>query len=316
LQIICKDNPDGVAPMSQFQRRKAHGIALKLASVALFVVMQSLVKVTAPRVPPGEAVFFRSICALPVILAWIALRGQLRLGLWPQAPVGHLWRGVLGTVSMGLGFAGLAYLPLTEVTALGYAAPLMVVIFAAMFLNERVPPLGALAVLLGLAGVLVVLLPRVTVFGGAGPNRAETLGAALVLGCAILAALAQISVRKLLVTDRTPVIVFWFSVTGSVLALVTVPFGWVRPSVTDAAALIASGIVGACAQILMTESYRHAPASTIAPLDYSSLLFAILIGFVLFGETPGQSLLLGAPLIIGAGLLVSLGRRKGSDDGV
>jgi drug/metabolite transporter (DMT)-like permease len=301
--------------MSQFRRRRAHGIALKLASVALFVVMQALVKMTAPRVPPGEAVFFRSVFALPVILGWIALRGQLRLGLWPQAPAGHLWRGVLGTVSMGLGFAGLAYLPLTEVTVLGYAAPLMVVIFAAMFLEERVPPLSALALLLGLAGVLVVLVPRVTVFEGVGPNRAEALGALLVLGCALFAALAQISVRKLLVTDRTPVIVFWFSVTASVLALATLPFGWVRPAAADAVALIASGMVGACAQILMTESYRHAPAATIAPLDYASLLFAILIGFVLFGETPGQSLVLGAPLIVLAGLLVSLGNRKGGGTG-
>jgi uncharacterized membrane protein len=103
------------------QRRTLYAIGLKLASVALFVVMQALVKYTAERVPPGEAVFFRSFFALPVILAWIAFRGQLTLGLLPKAPLGHFWRGLMGTLSMGLGFAALAYLPLPEVTAISTA---------------------------------------------------------------------------------------------------------------------------------------------------------------------------------------------------
>jgi len=295
------------------QRRTLYAIGLKLASVALFVVMQALVKYTAERVPPGEAVFFRSFFALPVILAWIAVRGQLSLGLLPKSPLGHFWRGLMGTLSMGLGFAALAYLPLPEVTAIGFAAPLLAVVFAAMYLDERVPKLNWLAVLLGLCGVLIVLYPRFTVFDRTTSGHAELLGVSLVLGCAVFAALAQTVVRKLLATDRTPIIVLWFSITATSLSLLTLPFGWVVPLPADVIALVASGIVGAAAQILMTESYRHAGASTVSPLDYTSLLFALAIGYTVFGEVPSLSLVLGAPLVILAGVLVAFGKGKAGD---
>lgn len=294
--------------MSPARQRMLRAIGLKLASVALFVVMQALVKFTAERVPPGEAVFFRSFFSLPVIFAWIAFRGQLSLGLLPKAPLGHFWRGVMGTLSMGLGFAGLAYLPLPEVTAIGYAAPLLAVVFAAMYLDERVPVLNRLAVALGLCGVLVVLYPRFTLLDGSTSGYSELLGVALVLGCAVFAALAQTVVRKLLETDRTPIIVLWFSVTATILSLLTFPFGWVMPVPVDFVALVASGVVGAFAQILMTESYRHAGASTISPLDYASLLFAIMIGYAVFDEVPSLSLLFGAPLVILAGVLVAISK--------
>jgi drug/metabolite transporter (DMT)-like permease len=295
------------------QRRTLYAIGLKLASVVLFVVMQALVKYTAERVPPGEAVFFRSFFALPVILAWIAFRGQLALGLLPKAPLGHFWRGLMGTLSMGLGFAALAYLPLPEVTAIGFAAPLLAVVFAAMYLDERVPKLNWLAVLLGLGGVLIVLYPRFTVFDRTMSGHAELLGVSLVLGCAVFAALAQTVVRKLLATDRTPIIVLWFSVIATSLSLLTLPFGWVVPLPVDGMALVASGIVGAAAQILMTESYRHAGASTVSPLDYTSLLFALAIGYAVFDEVPSLSLVLGAPLVILAGVLVALGKGNARD---
>ena len=299
--------------MSPGQRRTLYAIGLKLASVALFVVMQALVKYTAERVPPGEAVFFRSFFALPVILAWIAFRGQLALGLLPKAPLGHFWRGLMGTLSMGLGFAALAYLPLPEVTAIGFAAPLLAVVFAAMYLDEQVPKLNWLAVLLGLGGVLIVLYPRFTVFDRTTSGHAELLGVSLVMGCAVFAALAQTVVRKLLATDRTPIIVLWFSVTATSLSLLTLPFGWVVPLPADIMALVASGIVGAAAQILMTESYRHAGASTVSPLDYTSLFFALAIGYAVFGEVPSLSLVLGAPLVILAGVLVALGNGNARD---
>jgi drug/metabolite transporter (DMT)-like permease len=300
--------------MNPGKRRTLRAIGLKLASVALFVAMQALVKFTAERVPPGEAVFFRSFFALPVILAWIAFRGQLSLGLLPKAPLGHFWRGLMGTLSMGLGFAALAYLPLPEVTAIGFAAPLLAVVFAAMYLDERVPKLNWLAVLLGLCGVLVVLYPRFTVFDRSTSGYAELLGVSLMLGCAVFAALAQTVVRKLLATDRTPIIVLWFSVTATSLSLLTIPFGWVMPRPADFMALVGCGIVGAVAQILMTESYRYAGASTVSPLDYTSLLFALAIGYAVFGEVPTLSLLFGAPLVILAGVLVALGKGGARDN--
>ena len=112
------------------------GIALKLASVAVFMTMSALIKAISGRVPPGEVVFFRSAFAVPVILVWLIATGNLRSGLATQNYLGHFWRGLAGTTAMGFGFAGLGLLPLPEVTAIGYAAPLMTVIFAAMFLGR------------------------------------------------------------------------------------------------------------------------------------------------------------------------------------
>ena len=150
------------------------GIALKLCSVVMFITMASLIKAASEHVPPGQAVFFRSLFALPVIIAWLTLRGDLKTGLKVKSKMAHFWRGLVGTSAMGMGFAGLGLLPLPEVTAIGYAAPLLTVVFAAMFLGEEVRLFRMFAVGLGLLGVLIVIEPRFDPI--AGRNRANGAG--------------------------------------------------------------------------------------------------------------------------------------------
>ncbi len=278
------------------------GILLKISSVLVFIVMASLIKYTSGTIPPGEAVFFRSLFAMPVILAWLGWRHELHKGLRAAQPMGHVWRGVVGTMAMGLGFAGLAFLPLPEVTAIGYAAPLLVVIFAAMFLGEDVRLFRISAVVVGLIGVLIVLSPRLSL--GADLSHAEALGAVLVLGGAVFAALAQIFVRKLVATESTSAIVFYFSLTATLLSLITLPFGWVLPSPSQLALLILAGLLGGVGQILLTSSYRHADASVIAPFEYVSILFALGIGYWVFSEVPTLSMLGGALLVVLAGIMI------------
>ncbi len=281
------------------------GILLKVASVCIFVGMASLIKATAGHVPPGEAVFFRSFFAIPVIVIWLAMRRELHLGVRTSNPLGHFWRGLIGTTSMGLGFAGLGLLPLPEVTAIGYASPLLVVIFAAMFLNEKVGVYRLGAVALGMAGVLIVLSPRLTV-GATGADAREALGAMVVLGAAFFASLAQVFVRKLVATESTATIVFWFSVTASALSTITIFWGWVIPAPREAIFLIVAGLLGGVGQILLTSSYRLADASVIAPFEYTSMLLAIGVGFFVFGEVPTKFMLIGAAIIISAGVIIIL----------
>ena len=285
------------------------GIALKLIAVMLFIVMSSLIKAVSDTVPPGQAVFFRSFFAIPVIFAWLALRGDLRTGLRVESRMGHFWRGVVGTTAMGLMFAGLGLLPLPEVTALGYTAPLLVVVFAAMFLDEKVGFFRIGAVALGLVGVLIVLAPRLTTISGPTVETAQAVGAVLVLMGATCAALAQIYIRKLVQTEQTSAIVFYFSLTSTLLSLLTVPFGWVIPGVTATVMLVLAGLLGGLAQIFLTSSFRFADASVIAPFDYASMLFAILIGYFVFSEVPTPQILLGATLIILAGIIIILRER-------
>lgn len=283
--------------------RPLRGIALKLASVLVFIVMASMIKATSAHIPAGQAVFFRSLFAIPVIVAWLAWRRELGTGLKTKNPMGHVWRGVVGTMAMGLGFAGLGYLPLPEVTAIGYAAPLLTVIFAAMFLGEEVRAFRTSAVILGMIGVLIVLAPRLSI----GPETAsysEAFGAMLVLGGAVFAALAQVFVRKLVQVEATAAIVFYFSLTATALSLVSLPFGWVWPTPGEAAILVGAGLLGGLGQILLTSSYREADASLVAPFDYASMLFALGIGYFIFAEVPTLAMLGGAALIVTAGILI------------
>ncbi|MEN9410868.1 MAG: hypothetical protein RL216_2842 [Pseudomonadota bacterium] len=289
--------------------RPLRGIALKLGSVLVFIVMSSMIKATADHVPAGQAVFFRSAFAIPVIVLWLALRRELATGLRAVHPMGHVWRGFAGTCAMGLGFAGLGYLPLPEVTAIGYTAPLLTVVFAAMFLGEDVRLFRLSCVALGMIGVLIVLSPRLTVLDG-GAGHAEAFGALLVLGGAVFAALAQVFVRKLVQTEKTPAIVFYFSVTATVLSLTTLPFGWVWPAPLELALLVSAGLLGGVGQILLTSSYREADASLVAPFDYASMLFALAIGWFIFSEMPTLTMLMGATIIITAGILIIWRERR------
>jgi drug/metabolite transporter (DMT)-like permease len=289
--------------------RPLRGIAFKLASVLVFIVMAAMIKATAQHVPAGQAVFFRSLFAIPVIVAWLAWRRELSTGLKTANPMGHLWRGVVGTLAMGLGFAGLGYLPLPEVTAIGYAAPLLTVIFAAMFLGEEVRAFRISAVILGMTGVLIVLAPRLSLDPETA-SLAEAFGALLVLGGAVFAALAQVFVRKLVQSEATAAIVFYFSLTATALSLVSLPFGWVWPTPGEAALLVGAGLLGGLGQILLTSSYREADASLVAPFDYASMLFALGIGWFVFAEVPTLAMLGGAALIVLAGILIIWRERK------
>lgn len=286
------------------------GIALKLCAVFLFIVMAALIKATADNIPPGQAVFFRSLFAMPVIFVWLAILGEMRTGLRVQSPMGHVWRGVVGTTAMGLMFAGLGLLPLPEVTAIGYAAPLLVVIFAAMFLDEKVGIYRIGAVVLGLVGVLIVLAPRLTSLSGPTVETGQAIGAVLVLVGAACAALAQIYIRKLVQTEQTSAIVFYFSLTSTSLSLFTLPFGWSIPGGTETILLICAGVLGGLGQIFLTSSYKFADASVIAPFDYASMLFAIAIGYFIFDEVPTVQMLLGGGLVVLAGLIIILRERQ------
>ncbi len=284
-------------------------ITFKIISVAVFVTMQSLIKATADSIPPGEAMFFRSFFALPIIVGWLALRRELATGFRTQDPMGHVWRGIVGSTSMGLGFAALGYLPLPEVTALGYATPIFVVIFAAMFLNERIRLFRLGMVALGLVGVMVVVSPRLSV-AASGVSTEQTLGAVLVLASAVAAAQAQVFIRKLTATETTSSIVFWFSITATLLSLITLYWGWELPTPKQAILLVSAGLLGGVGQILLTTSYRLGDASLVAPFDYVSMIFAVTIGMVFFDEWPQKTTLIGAAIVISAGVMIILRERK------
>jgi drug/metabolite transporter (DMT)-like permease len=280
------------------------GILLKVMSVTVFVAMASLIK-SVGQIPPGQIVFFRSFFAILPILVMLAWRKELTTALRTSHPFGHIARGLVGVMSMGLGFYALTLLPLPEQIMLNYAQPLLVVVFSALFLHETIRFYRWSAVLVGLFGVLVISWPKLTLLtGGDTLGSDQAVGVVAALAAAAISAVAMLLVRRLVQTERTATIVLWFSLTASVAALCTLPFGWATLAGWQMATLVGSGICGGVGQILMTESYRHAEASTVAPFEYSSMILGIAVGYWAFGDVPTLYTVVGGLIVVGAGLFI------------
>lgn len=293
-------------------------ITLKVCSVTVFVGMSTCIKAAGEGVPAGEIVFFRSVFAIIPILVWLAAHRQLGGAFATRRPLSHFLRGLVGVLSMGFGFYGLTKLPLPEAIAIGYASPLIAVVFAAIFLRETVRFYRWSAVIVGLLGVFVICWPKLTLFGSGGAGAGEAIGVVSLIVAAALGAVAMIVVRRLITTEKTPTIVLYFSLSSSFLALLTLPLGWVSLDAQTAGLLILAGLFGGIAQMLLTHSYRFGDVSTIAPFEYTSILLGLVIGYVLFGEIPTSTMLIGTVIVIAAGIFIifrerSIGiRRKGA----
>lgn len=280
------------------------GIGLKVLSVAVFVGMSSCIKAAGP-LPAGQIVFFRAFFAVLPILVVLAWRHELRTAMHTTRPFSHLMRGVVGVSAMGLGFFALTRLPLPEAVTLNYAQPLLVVLFSSLFLGEVIRIYRWSAVVVGLVGVVIISWPRLTLFAGEGAvDFQQTLGVAAALASAAISAIAMLLVRRLVHTERTSTIVLWFSLTATVAALATIPFGWEALSIMQVVLLVTAGFCGGLGQILMTQSYRYAEASTVAPFEYTSMLLAIAVGYFAFGDLPTMYTLVGGLIVVAAGLFI------------
>jgi len=312
--------PDVEESAARPLQRPLFGIGLKILSALAFTAMSGLVKYIgsvpgfAP-IPLGELIFFRSLFALLPVVLWLSYARPLSAAFVTRNLRGHMRRGLIGSFGMFFGFAGLTYLPLPDATAISYAAPLLSVILAALILKEVIRVYRWTAVVVGLIGVLIMLLPHIGALGGHGaPGTLK--GILFALGGAACSAFAMIEVRKLTATEHTGAIVVYFSLMTTLLSLVTFVFGmfnadfaWVWPPARDFALLALIGILGGLGQILITHCYRYADASIIAPFDYTSMIWALIIGWLVFAEVPDRLVLIGAAVVVSSGIFVILRER-------
>ena len=290
--------------MPDIQPSPLRGILLKVASIVFFLAMQSAIKLVGSGITPGQISFYRSAYAIIPIVAYLAWRGDLREALTTRNPLGHLKRGLIGIMAMSAGFYGLRLLPLPDAIALGYAMPLLAVVFAAVFLKETVRIYRWTAVAIGLVGVMIVSWPKLTLFSQGGLHSDLAMGSIAVLISAALGAAAMLQVRQLVTEEKTSTIVFYFSVTASVLSLTTLAFGWEPLSAGAMGLMVVAGFCGGMGQILLTQSYRYADVSTIAPFEYTSIILGSGIAFFLFDEIPALSTVIGGAVVVGAGLFI------------
>lgn len=298
----------GSASSAGLSGNALRGILLKVLSVAVFVAMSALIK-AAGQLPAGQIVFFRSFFAIFPILLMLAWRRELATALRTANPVGHIARGVVGVISMAFTFIALTRLPLPEAIMLNYAQPLLVVVFSAIFLHEVVRAYRWTAVMVGLLGVVIISWPNLSLLDGE-VDASRTFGVVAAFLGATGSAVAMLLVRRLVQTERTPTIVMWFSLTATAASLLTIPFGWSPLTITQTAVLVLAGICGGVAQILMTEAYRHAEASTVAPFEYTSMILGIVVGYLAFGDMPTAYTIVGGLIVVGAGIFIIMRERR------
>ncbi len=300
------------------------GVAFKLASAFAFSCMGASVKLLEQAsagvnlFPVGQVVFARSFFALLPVFIWMALVGKLRTAFTTTNRWGHIKRGLVGSGGMFFGFAGLALLPLSDATAIAFAAPLFSVVLAALLLGEEVRLYRWSAVLIGFCGVIIMLWPHLSAeaLSAAGSNQ-HAKGALFALTGAICAAFAMIEVRKLTATETTAAIVTYFSLITTTFGFISILAGalnpdwaWRTPTLVQGVLLILTGVLGGFGQIFLTESYRRAPASVVAPFDYTGMVFAIFWGYFLFGALPDTLVVIGAIIVCSSGIFVLWRERK------
>jgi drug/metabolite transporter (DMT)-like permease len=283
-------------------------VSLKIASTVAFALMGAQARYLGDAVPVGEIVFCRGLLALIPIVVFFGWRGQLRGALHTNRLSAHLVRGTFSVIGTFCTFGALARLPIADVTAIAFIAPLITVIFAALILKEHVHAYRWSAVGFGFIGVILMLSPY---FGNhAALTTSMLIGLSLALLNAVSSGGATIQIRRLTATESSSAIVIFMTLTVMAVSLLTAPFGWHVPvRGLDMALLVGIGIAGGLGQMLFTESYRYAPASFLAPFDYTAMLWAFLLGYWMFGEVPTLYVVGGAVIVAAAGIFVILRER-------
>jgi len=287
------------------------GITLKIVSTFAFLAMATLIKLASEDMPIGELMFFRAFFAMIPLGIWLRMRGELSGAFRTKNITGHGIRSLSGSGGMYFGFMALALLPLPDATAIGYLAPLIATILAALLLKEIVRPYRWAAVAAGFCGMFLMTLPHFSNGSAAhilSPGPA--LGALAGLFAACCNGFSSIQIRKLAQVERTGTIVFYFSLITSLIGLLTSIAVWRTPTPHEATLLILAGICGGIGQILITSSYRFADASVVVSFEYTTLVWAVAIGFLVFGDVPQPIVFLGALVVIASGLYVIFRERQ------
>jgi drug/metabolite transporter (DMT)-like permease len=275
-------------------RATSRGIVLMLVSVLLFACMDAVVKWLGATYPTMQIVFFRSLFAfLP--LSFFIFRGIGLSALRTRRPLQHAVRSLVGLMAMTSFFYAYSQMPLANAVAIGFAAPMFMTALSVPLLGEKVGPRRWIAVLVGFAGVLVIVRPDAGVFHAAAP---------VALAGTVFYALAMIFVRRLGRTETSTAIVFYFTLSATLVSGLFMPFVWVAPDAQGWILLILVGLIGGLAQMAMTNAVRLADISVVAPFDYTGLLWTALLGFLIWSEVPSLHVWLGAAIVVASGIFI------------
>jgi drug/metabolite transporter (DMT)-like permease len=283
---------DGALALDFPERKR--GFALMALAITLLATMDLLVKLLSTRYAVTQIVWARYVLqslTFVAVTGVVGIAASLRSDFLPA----HLGRAALllvGNVSFVL---ALRYLPLTEANVIGFASPLIITALSYPVLGQRVSARRWLAVIVGFAGILIVMQPGQSLFQWA---------ALWPLAMAATAAVYHITTPLIGRHDDPVVSVYILSVAGAVVLTVAVPFAWTTPGPLEALGLAVIGVLGAFGQILIIKAFTLSPAASLAPFFYVYLIWAVIYGYLVFGDVPTLTTFIGAALVVGGGIYV------------
>jgi drug/metabolite transporter (DMT)-like permease len=267
-----------------------------------FAVVDALGKSVALQCPPNEVTFFRMIFGLVPAIAMCLHGRPLTERLRSIDLRGQMIRSLTLLGASACFFAALPYVPLSEAVAIVYSETLLVIVLAPALLKERLMRRDALAALVGFVGVLLVVRPD-------GSNS-SWIGPVLLIIAAIFGALSIIQIKRIRPTDDSATTVLFFTVVGSVVTGASLLFAWRAPSIGALGLMALLGVFATAGQILMTVAFRQADAAALAPYNYTSIVWAAIFGYVVWGETVSTVSLAGIAMIVGSSIAVALRGRQ------
>ena len=269
-------------------RDPLRGALIMLVGMALFSILNGVVKAQAQHYPINQIVFFRNAGGVLPLMLILLLSGRLH-DLRTRHPLRHVLLTISMTGGIFFSFTAFHLMPLADVMAIGFTQPILVAIASALLLKERIPAAGWVAVLGGLAGVQLMVQPS-----GAGFN----IGALAALFGTLCSATSMLLQRSLASREDPLVITTWYMGLSSLALAPTLAFSWTQPSVLGLAGLIAMGIASGLCQWLTVQALYHASAAAIAPINYTNMLWAIIIGYLWFGDVPTLAVLTGSGIVM------------------
>ena len=283
------------ADETRHQERVVLGMTAALGAFFMFTVMNVFAKLLSERHSVIEIAFYRNAIAIIPFLIMIFVFGRREIAALNSKPLLVGLRGLLGTVSLTATFFAYSMLPMAETTALLFTASLYIPVLGVIFLREAVGPYRWTAVGVGFAGVLIMLRPGADV---------AALGVAVALGAAMLQAIMQVILRHLGRHERPETITFYFFLVGTLVTALALPFVAVTPTAEEIPLLFGTGISGVIAQLLLTIAFRNASAAIVTVFNYSGIVWAMLLGWLIFNDWPLPTVLLGAAIVIGSNVLI------------
>ncbi|MCP5150130.1 MAG: DMT family transporter [Ectothiorhodospiraceae bacterium] len=285
-------------------RGATSGIALMLLGVAVYAWMDGLVKWLSATYPTIQLVLFRCVFGF-VPVAVVVLRGRSLGALRTTRPLAHLVRSMATLGALWGFFVAFAHMPLADAYAIGFAAPLLITALSVPMLGERVGVRRWSAVVAGFVGVLIMLRP------GAGVMEPAAL---IALGATVCYALTMIFIRQLSRTETDAAIVFYPMLAIAAVSAALVPPVWVAPGALDLALLAAVGVLGGIGQLLLTAAFRRAEVALLTPFEYSAMLWATGIGWLVWGDVPGLHIWVGVAIVAASGIYVVLREARVRDE--